>query len=79
MHGNALLNHVLKKDIAHYAFLVLLEMEFVGCFLCSSSVWAIGISNLLEEKKKDSFKFTSESDICFISGNFCLLCFPHSR
>lgn len=71
------MNHILKKDLVCYAFVVFLEMQFVGCFLCSSSVWAIGISNLSEEK--NSFKFSSESGICFISGNFCLLCFPHSR
>lgn len=45
------MNHILKKDLVRYAFVVFLEMQFVGCFLCSSSVWAIGISNLSEEKK----------------------------
>lgn len=45
------MNHILKKDLVHYAFLVSLEMPFVACFLCSSSVWAIGISNLLGEKR----------------------------
>lgn len=45
------MNHMLRRDLVHYTCLVFLAMQFVGCFLCSSSVWAMGISNLSEEKK----------------------------
>lgn len=74
------MNHIVgKKELVRYAFLVFLELQFVGCFLCSSGVWAVGISSLSVRGKKKHFEFSSESDICFISGNFCLLCLPHSR
>lgn len=68
----------IEKETVHSASLLFLEMQFEGCFLCSSGVETIGISKLSAERK-GSFTFSSESDICFISGNFCLVCLPHSR
>lgn len=51
------MNHIVEKELVRYAFLVFLELQFVGCFLCSSGVWAVGISSLsVRGKKKNTLR-----------------------
>lgn len=50
MHRAEGVSHVLKRAVACSAFLVSLAGHVAGCFLCSSRVWATGISNLSEKK-----------------------------
>lgn len=53
VHGAEGVTHVLKRAVACCALLVFLAGQVAGCFLCflcSSGVWATGISDLSEKK-----------------------------
>lgn len=51
MHRAEGLIHVLERTVACSVLLIFLAGQVAGCFLCSSGVWATGISNLSEKKR----------------------------